>query len=99
MKTSRLMGAICGDVAGSTFQFDPMHEMDFTLFTNTCEFTDDTVMTVAVAVLCSGVLYWLLSAVCVCVSLALTFHILNRRQALPEALERVVARMIKLFKR
>ena len=57
------------------------------------------VMTVAVAVLCSGVLYWLLSAVCVCVSLALTFHILNRRQALPEALERVVARMIKLFKR
>ena len=49
MKTSRLMGAICGDVAGSTFQFDPMHEMDFTLFTNTCEFTDDTVMTLAVA--------------------------------------------------
>ena len=56
-------------------------------------------MTVAVAVLCSGVLYWLLSAVCVCVSLVLTFHILNRRQALPEALEHMGVRLIKLFKR
>lgn len=49
MKTSCLMGAICGDIAGSSFQFDPMRAKDFALFTNTCEFTDDTVMTLAVA--------------------------------------------------
>lgn len=49
MRTSRLMGAICGDIVGSVYQFDPTKEKDFPLFSNSCEFTDDTVMTLAVA--------------------------------------------------
>lgn len=49
MKTSCLMGAICGDIIGSVYQFDPTKEKDFPLFSRSCEFTDDTVMTLAVA--------------------------------------------------
>lgn len=49
MKLSRLMGAICGDVIGSIYEFDPVKHKDFVLFSELSEFTDDTVMTLAVA--------------------------------------------------
>ena len=45
-----MIGAIIGDIAGSRFEFDRGDKSrEFELFTNRCKFTDDTVMTVAVA--------------------------------------------------
>ena len=44
-----MLGAIIGDVAGSRFEFRNRLSKDFTFFTPECEFTDDTVMTCAVA--------------------------------------------------
>ena len=44
-----MFGAIIGDIAGSRFEFDNCKSKEFELFTNTCDFTDDTVMTLAVA--------------------------------------------------
>ena len=45
-----MYGAIIGDIIGSRFEFDRGDKSrDFELFTTECNFTDDTVMTVAVA--------------------------------------------------
>ncbi|MGM9941966.1 MAG: ADP-ribosylglycohydrolase family protein [Bulleidia sp.] len=45
-----MIGAILGDIIGSPFEFDRGKKTKkFNLFTDGCEFTDDTVMTVAVA--------------------------------------------------
>ena len=44
-----MLGAIIGDVLGSTFEFYPMKTKQFELLDNNSHFTDDTVMTVAVA--------------------------------------------------
>lgn len=44
-----LYGAIIGDIAGSRFEFDNYRKKDFELFSKNCFFTDDTVMTLAVA--------------------------------------------------
>jgi ADP-ribosylglycohydrolase len=44
-----LMGAIAGDVIGSRFEFHPHRSTDFELFTSQCRFTDDTLLTIAVA--------------------------------------------------
>lgn len=45
-----MLGSIIGDIAGSRFEFDRGGwSKDFKLFTGESEFTDDTVMTVAVA--------------------------------------------------
>ncbi len=45
-----MFGAIIGDIIGSRFEFDRGNKSkEFELFTEACEFTDDTVMTVAVA--------------------------------------------------
>ena len=45
-----MYGAILGDIIGSRFEFDRGGwTKDFELFTPKCGFTDDTVMTVAVA--------------------------------------------------
>ena len=45
-----MYGAIIGDVIGSRFEFDRGNKTKkFELFTDECDFTDDTVMTVAVA--------------------------------------------------
>lgn len=44
-----LLGAISGDVAGSTREWDPVKSRDFDIFTYKSHFTDDTVMTLAVA--------------------------------------------------
>lgn len=44
-----MFGAITGDIAGSRFEFDNYKAKDFTLFHKECDFTDDSVMTLAVA--------------------------------------------------
>ena len=44
-----MYGAILGDIVGSRFEFDNCKSKKFELFTNTCDYTDDTVMTLAVA--------------------------------------------------
>lgn len=44
-----MLGAIIGDIAGSRFEFDNTNDYDFELFHPKCEFTDDTICTVAVA--------------------------------------------------
>lgn len=43
-----MWGAIAGDIIGSRFEFDNHKDKKFDLFTDKCEFTDDTVMTLAV---------------------------------------------------
>jgi ADP-ribosylglycohydrolase len=44
-----MIGAIAGDIIGSTFEFHGTKSMDFKLFETGSDFTDDTVLTVAVA--------------------------------------------------
>ena len=44
-----MLGAIIGDVVGSRFEFNNIKTKNFELVTSESEFTDDTVMTVAVA--------------------------------------------------
>lgn len=44
-----MVGAILGDIIGSRHEFNNIKTKDFELFTDDCEFTDDTVMTCAVA--------------------------------------------------
>jgi ADP-ribosylglycohydrolase len=44
-----MLGAIIGDIVGSRFEFNNSKTYDFELFTSQCDFTDDTICTVAVA--------------------------------------------------
>lgn len=44
-----MRGAIIGDISGSRFEFTPTKSKDFELFTPSCRFTDDTVLTIAIA--------------------------------------------------
>lgn len=44
-----MLGAIIGDIVGSRFEFHNHKSKNFELFTEDCRFTDDTVMTLAVA--------------------------------------------------
>lgn len=44
-----MLGAIIGDIVGSRFEFHNYRKKDFELFDKKCFFTDDTVMTCAVA--------------------------------------------------
>ena len=44
-----MLGAIIGDIVGSIYEFDNIKTKDFELFDRECFFTDDTVMSVAVA--------------------------------------------------
>ena len=44
-----MLGAIAGDVIGSVHEYIGTKSTDFELFTSDCRFTDDTVLTVAVA--------------------------------------------------
>lgn len=44
-----MLGAIAGDIIGSVFESRPIKTTDFPLFTPRSRFTDDTVLTVAVA--------------------------------------------------
>lgn len=44
-----MIGAILGDIVGSIYEFDNIKTKDFKLFDKECMFTDDSVMTIAVA--------------------------------------------------
>ena len=44
-----MLGAIAGDIIGSIYEFVNFKEYDFPLFSDDSFFTDDTVLTVAVA--------------------------------------------------
>lgn len=44
-----MLGAIIGDIVGSRFEFGEAPKKDFTLFTDDCGYTDDTICTVAIA--------------------------------------------------
>ena len=44
-----MIGAIIGDIIGSSYEFEGLKSTTFPLFTSTSRFTDDTVLTVAVA--------------------------------------------------
>ena len=50
-----MFGAIIGDIVGSRFEFRNHRDKDFELFAGDCTYTDDSVMTIAVAeaLLCS----------------------------------------------
>ena len=44
-----MIGAIIGDIVGSRFEFNNHRSKEFELFTDDCEVTDDSIMTIAVA--------------------------------------------------
>ncbi len=44
-----MLGAIVGDIVGSIYEFNNHRSKDFPLFGGACDFTDDTVLTVAIA--------------------------------------------------
>lgn len=44
-----MLGAVIGDIIGSVYEFDPIKTCAFTLFTPSSHFTDDTILTIAVA--------------------------------------------------
>ena len=47
-----MLGAIIGDIVGSRFEFNNIKTKEFDLFDKRCSFTDDSVMSVAVAEMC-----------------------------------------------
>ena len=44
-----MIGAIIGDIVGSKYEFNNIKTKEFPLFSEGCSFTDDTVLTIAVA--------------------------------------------------
>jgi len=44
-----MLGAIAGDIIGSIYEFNNIKTTEFPLFSPGCSFTDDTVLTVALA--------------------------------------------------
>ena len=44
-----MFGAFIGDIAGSKYEFNPIKTKNFSLLSNGCDFTDDSIMTAAVA--------------------------------------------------
>ncbi len=44
-----MIGAIAGDIVGSVYEFNPLKRKDFPLFQRGSKYTDDTVLTVAIA--------------------------------------------------
>lgn len=46
---SRLYGAVIGDIVGSKYEFNNIKHKNFPLFSDGCSYTDDTIMTIAVA--------------------------------------------------
>jgi len=53
-RENSMIGAIIGDVVGSVYEHRPIKTTDFPLISKDCTFTDDTVLTVAIA---SSLLY------------------------------------------
>lgn len=48
-RPSKLYGAIIGDIIGSKYEFNNIKTKDFPLLSAGCSYTDDTIMTIAVA--------------------------------------------------
>lgn len=46
---NNMIGAIAGDIIGSIYEWDNIKTKDFPLFSEKCHFTDDTILTVALA--------------------------------------------------
>lgn len=44
-----MLGAICGDIIGSVYEHENLKSKDFPLFQKSCVFTDDTVLSCAIA--------------------------------------------------
>ena len=44
-----MLGAIIGDIVGSKYEFNNTFDYDFEMFSEGCDFTDDTICTVAIA--------------------------------------------------
>ena len=44
-----MIGAVIGDIIGSIYEGNPIKSEDFPLFDDKCRFTDDTVLSVALA--------------------------------------------------
>lgn len=44
-----MLGAIIGDIIGSPYEFHPHKSVEFPIITNNSYFTDDTVITCAIA--------------------------------------------------
>lgn len=44
-----MKGAILGDIIGSVYEFDPIKTTDFPFKNDDCQFTDDSVLTIAIA--------------------------------------------------
>ena len=44
-----MYGAFIGDIVGSKYEFNNIKTKDFPLFSKGCDYTDDTIMTAAVA--------------------------------------------------
>ena len=44
-----MLGAIIGDIAGSKYEFNNTFDYDFEMFGEGCDFTDDTICTMAIA--------------------------------------------------
>ena len=44
-----MLGAILGDIAGPKYEFNNTFDYDFEMFGEECDFTDDTICTVAIA--------------------------------------------------
>ena len=49
MEKTKMLGALVGDIIGSVYEFNNVKSTDFELFTPQSVFTDDSVMTLAVA--------------------------------------------------
>ena len=47
--TTPLFGAVIGDVIGSAYEWDNVKTTDFKLFSKKSDFTDDAVLSIAVA--------------------------------------------------
>ena len=43
-----IIGAICGDILGSSYEFEPNKSLNLSLYTGKDEFTDDTICTIAI---------------------------------------------------
>ena len=46
MGKKMILGAICGDIVGSPYEFSPIKSREFEFINEFSEFTDDTVMTI-----------------------------------------------------
>ena len=49
MEKVKMLGAVVGDIIGSTYEFHNTKSMSFELLEGTSTYTDDSVMTLAVA--------------------------------------------------